>query len=150
MKAMTNWFLDNPVAANLLMLFVLVAGVLSLPNLRIESFPRIAPNQLIISVVYPGGTAQQVDEGITQRIEDAISGVPGIKSVRSTSSIGYAEITVRKTTGTKLDRLMEDVRNQVDGIVGFPALAERPMIQRDEFGNLASFVILYGVAILSF
>lgn len=144
MKAITNWFLDNPVAANLLMLFILVAGFLSLPNLRVESFPRIEPNQLIVSVVYPGGTAKQVDEGITQRIEDAISGVPGIKSVRSTSRIGYAEITVRKTTGTDLDRLMEDVRNQVDGIVGFPALAERPMILRDEFGSLASFVILHG------
>lgn len=143
MKAATHWFLDNPVAANLLMAFILVAGMMSLPNLRIESFPRIAPSQLIISVVYPGGTAKQVDEGVTQRIEDAISGVPGIKSVQSTSSAGYAEIKVRKTTGTRLDSLLENVRNQVDGIVGFPLLAERPMIQRDDFGNLASFVILY-------
>ncbi len=146
MKTLTNWFLDNPVAANLLMVFILVAGLLSLPNLRIESFPSIEPNQLIISVVYPGGTARQVDEGITQRIEEAISSVPGIKRVRSSSTIGYAEITVRKNPGTHLDRLMENVRNQVDGIVGFPTLAERPMIQRDEFGNLAAFVILYSEA----
>ncbi|UAA38647.1 efflux RND transporter permease subunit [Paraneptunicella aestuarii] len=144
MKALTRWFLDNPVAANLLMAFILVAGYLSFKNLRIESFPQIPASQLIISVVYPGGTPKQVDEGITQRIEDAISGVPGIKSIMSQSSIGYAEVTVKKKTGVKLDRLMEDIRNEIEAIVGFPAQAERPQIYRDEFGNLAAFVLVYG------
>ena len=68
MKMITRWFLDNPVAANLLMVFILVAGVLSFNTLRVESFPQIPPTRLEISVVYPGGTASQVDEGITQRI----------------------------------------------------------------------------------
>lgn len=144
MRALTKWFLDNPVAANLLMVFILVAGLLSFQTLRVESFPQIPPSQLLISVTYPGGTPAQVDEGITQRIEDAISGVPGIKNVSSRSSAGYAEVRVKKKTGVKLDRLMEDIRNEVDGIIGFPAQAERPQIYRDEFGNLASFILIYG------
>lgn len=146
MKWLTRWFLDNPVAANLLMVFVLVAGYLTISNIRVESFPQIAPTQLTISVVYPGGTAEQIDKSITQRVENAISGVAGIKSVISASYAGYAEITVRKSTGVDLDKLIDRVRNQVEAIVGFPEKAERPRIVPNEFGNLASFIIVHGDA----
>ena len=144
MKALTRWFLDNPVAANLLMVFTLVAGWLSFQDLRVESFPQIPPTELEISVIYPGGTANQVDNAITQRIEESISGVAGIKSITSSSSRGYASVVVKKNTGVLLDRLMEDVRNQVDSIEGFPALAERPRIYRREYTNLAAFVMVSG------
>lgn len=144
MNILTKWFLDNPVAANLLMAFTLIAGYLSFTSLRVESFPQIPASQLIIEVTYPGGTAKQVDESITQRIEDAISGVAGIKSITSSSYAGYASIRVKKNTGIDLAKLLEKVRNQVDAIVGFPERAERPKIYQDEFGNLASFIIIYG------
>jgi multidrug efflux pump subunit AcrB len=144
MKWLTSWFLDNPVAANLLMAFILVAGYLTTSNIRVESFPQIEPSQLSITVVYPGGTPEQIDSSITQRIENAISGVAGIKSVMSASYAGYAEITVRKSAGTDLDKLVDNVRNQVESIVGFPEKAERPRIVPDEFGNLASFIIVHG------
>jgi len=144
MRVITKWFLDNPVAANLLMAFILIAGVLSFSTLRVESFPQIPPSQLVIEVTYPGGTAKQVDESITQRIEDAISGVAGIKNITSTSYPGFASVRVKKNTGVELAVLLEKVRNQVDAIVGFPERAERPSIYQDEFGNLASFIMIYG------
>ena len=144
MKTLTRWFIDNPVAANLLMVFILAAGWLTLDDPRVESFPQTPPTQLIVSVDYPGGTPSQVDLGITQRIEDAISGVPGIRNIVSESHRGEALIRVRKKTGADLSRLMEDVRNQIESIVGFPEQAERPRIYRDEFTNLASFVLIYG------
>lgn len=144
MKTLTRWFLDNPVTANLLMVFILVAGLLTYQNLRVESFPQIPPTEIEISVVYPGGTARQVDEGVTQRIEEAISGVAGINRITSQSSKGYASVVVKKNTGVKLDRLINDIRNQVESIEGFPALAERPRIYRNEYTNLAAFVMVYG------
>ena len=144
MKFLSRWFLDNPVAANLLMVFVLVSGVLTFNSIRVESFPQIAPTKLEISVAYPGATPKQVDEGITQRIEEAISGVAGIKFIKSDSFRSYANITVEKRSGVDLDRLIEDVRNKVDGIIGFPEQAQRPKIVRSEFGNLAAYVIVYG------
>ncbi len=144
MKILTRWFLDNPVAANLLMVFVIATGLLTLPNLRVESFPQIPPTEVEISVVYPGGTARQVDEGITQRIEAAISGVAGINRITSQSHNGYASVVVKKKTGVALDRLIDDIRNQVESIEGFPALAERPRIYRNEYTNIASFVMVYG------
>ncbi|MEM7564242.1 MAG: efflux RND transporter permease subunit [Pseudomonadota bacterium] len=144
MKAITRWFLDNPVAANLMMMFILVAGLLSFGTLRVESFPQIPATQMIVSVEYPGGTARQVDAGITQRIENAISGVAGIHSIRSESRRGLATITVKKNTGVQLERLMEDVRNELESIVGFPEAAEKPRLYRDEWGNLAAYVIVHG------
>lgn len=144
MQWFTRWFLDNPVAANLLMVFVLVAGYLSFQGIRVESFPQVPPSELTISVAYPGATPQQMDNTITQRIEEAISGVPGIKKVSSMSSAGFAEVTVRKKTGQDLDKLLDNIRNQVKSIVGFPEQAHRPKIMRNEFGNLASFVMIYG------
>tara|TARA_B100000446_G_scaffold54908_1_gene51105 strand:+ start:1866 stop:2171 length:306 start_codon:yes stop_codon:yes gene_type:complete len=100
-RFLTRWFLDNPVAANLLMLTCLVGGVLSLGQLRVESFPQIAPSSLVVSVVYPGGTARQVDEGITQRVEEAISDLGGVKRITSQSSAGLAQITVQKNSRRK-------------------------------------------------
>jgi len=141
---MVRWFLDNRVAANLLMLTILVAGILSLGQLRIESFPQVAPSSLVISVAYPGGTARQVDEGITQRIEEAISGLGGIRRITSQSLEGVAQVTVQKTSNAQLERLVEDVRNRVNAIIGFPSQAETPQVYRNEYTNLASIVIISG------
>ncbi len=144
MRFLTRWFLDNPVAANLLMLTFLVGGVLSLGQLRVESFPQIAPSSLVVSVVYPGGTARQVDEGITQRVEEAISDLGGVKRITSQSSAGLAQITVQKNSSAKLERLLEDVRNRVNSITAFPSQAETPQVYRNEYTNLASIVVVSG------
>ncbi|SEK83340.1 Multidrug efflux pump subunit AcrB [Atopomonas hussainii] len=144
MNSLSRWFITNPVAANLLMVAILVAGVLSLGQLRVESFPQIAPSSLVINVAYPGGTAAQIDQSITQRIEAAISGIGGIKQVVSQSSAGMASVRVRKTAAADLDKLLEDVRNQVNAIEGLPQQAEKPQVSREEFTNLAAFVIVSG------
>ncbi|WP_028865845.1 efflux RND transporter permease subunit [Psychromonas aquimarina] len=144
MKWLTKWFLDNPVGANLLMLAIIVGGVLSAGRLRVESFPQIEPSSLIISAAYPGGTARQIDDSITQRIEEAISGLSGIKQVTSESTEGMATVRVRKTSKRDLNRLIEDVRNRINSIDAFPEQAERPQVYRDEFSNLAAFVIVSG------
>ena len=142
MSWLTKWFIHNPVAANLLMVAIVASGVLAFGQLRVESFPQIAPSSLVIHVAYPGGSAKQIDESITQRIEESISGIAGIKQITSQSVSGLSTVRVRKTTDTQLDRLLEDVKNQVNAISGFPAQAEKPQVSRDEFTNLASFVIV--------
>lgn len=142
MSWLTKWFINNPVGANLLMFAIIASGVLAFGQLRVESFPQIAPSSLVITVAYPGGSAQQIDESITQRIEESISGIAGIKQITSQSVAGLATVRVRKTTDAKLDKLLDDVRNQVNAISGFPAQVERPQVTRDEFTNLAAFVIV--------
>ncbi len=144
MKWLTRWFLDNPVAANLLMLTLLVGGYFSFKQLRIESFPQIAPSSLVVSVSYPGGTAVQVDNGITQRVEEAVSDLAGIKRITSTSSEGYSQVTITKNSSMDLNKLMEEVRNRVSGISDLPSAALTPQVYRNEFTNLAAYVVISG------
>ncbi|WP_373944769.1 efflux RND transporter permease subunit [Vibrio chagasii] len=144
MSWMTKWFINNPVAANLLMMAIVISGVLAFGQLRVESFPQIAPSSISITVAYPGGTAQQIDESVTQRIEESISGIAGIKQITSQSSAGVSRVVVRKTSSTDLDKLLDDIRNQVNAINGFPVQAERPQVVRNEFTNLAAFVVVSG------
>lgn len=144
MSWMTKWFINNPVAANLLMMAIVISGVLAFGQLRVESFPQIAPSSISISVTYPGGTAQQIDESVTQRIEESISGIAGIKQITSQSSAGVSQVVVRKTSSTDLDKLLDDIRNQVNAINGFPVQADRPQVVRNEFTNLAAFVVVSG------
>ncbi|MDH6017310.1 efflux RND transporter permease subunit [Vibrio splendidus] len=144
MSWMTKWFINNPVAANLLMMAIVISGLLAFGQLRVESFPQIAPSSVSITVAYPGGTAQQIDESVTQRIEESISGIAGIKQITSQSSAGVSRVVVRKTSSTDLDKLLDDIRNQVNAINGFPVQAERPQVVRNEFTNLAAFVVVSG------
>ncbi|MFA0549366.1 efflux RND transporter permease subunit [Vibrio lentus] len=144
MSWMTKWFINNPVAANLLMMAIVISGVLAFGQLRVESFPQIAPSSISITVTYPGGTAQQIDESVTQRIEESISGIAGIKQITSQSSAGISQVMVRKTSSTDLDKLLDDIRNQVNAINGFPVQADRPQVVRNEFTNLAAFVVVSG------
>ncbi|KZN67490.1 efflux RND transporter permease subunit [Pseudoalteromonas luteoviolacea] len=142
MSWLTKWFIDNSVAANLLMFAIIVSGVLAFGQLRVESFPQIAPSSISISVPYPGGTAAQIDKGITQRVEESISGIAGVKQVVSQSTAGLSTVMIRKTSETDIDTLLNEVRNRVNAIVGFPELAERPIVAKDEFTNLAAFVVV--------
>jgi len=144
MNWLTKWFINNSVGANLLMVAIIASGVMAFGQLRVESFPQIAPSSIAITVAYPGGSAKQIDESITQRIEESISGVAGIKQITSQSSAGESRVVVRKTSSTDLNKLLDDVRNRVNAINGFPAQAERPQVVRNEFTNLAAFVVVSG------
>ena len=144
MSWLTKWFINNPVGANLLMLAIIASGVMAFGQLRVESFPQIAPSSVVINVAYPGGTAKQIDESVTQRIEESISGIAGIKQVTSQSSAGMSSVVVRKTSSADLNKLLDDIRNRVNAINGFPAQAEKPQVVRNEFTNLAAFVVVSG------
>jgi len=144
MHALTAWFIRNPVAANLIMAFILIWGVMSLWGIRIEGFPRIPPDTISISVVYPGATAQQVDESVTGRIQDAVTGLQGVRRITSYSMEGYGVVELQALGGYSLNRLIEDTRTRVDGISDLPARTERPQIVRDEFNFPAMIVQIYG------
>ncbi|MEZ9523747.1 efflux RND transporter permease subunit [Enterovibrio norvegicus] len=142
MNWLTKWFIHNPVGANLLMIAIIVSGAMAAGQLRVESFPQIAPSSVMITVAYPGGTAKQIDESVTQRIEEAISGVAGIKHITSQSSAGQSSVVVRKTSSADLNKLLDDIRNRVNTINAFPTQAEKPQVVRNEFTNLAAFVVV--------
>lgn len=143
-QGMIAWFVQNSVAANLLMMLILIAGLSALFNMRTESFPSIPPNNVTISVAFDSGSAQSAEESIALKLEDALQGIEGIKSIESSSTGESVTLTVTKSSGYNLDRLYQDIKNKVDAIGTLPQRAEKPVIEREvELEDVIS-VSLYG------
>lgn len=146
MHALTRWFIHNPVAANLIMMLILAAGLLSLFNLRTEGLPKVPGQTLSIRTVLPNATSAQVDELVTQVIEQQITSVMGIKRVTSTSMPGISYITLRGNDGYDMDTLQKDVRQTLDSISDLPNDVERSNIRRRNLDLPALYLQVYGDA----
>ena len=144
MHALSAWFIRNPVAANLLMGLALIGGWLTLQSIRIEGFPALPPSSVTVTTLYPGASAEQVDRGVSRRIEKALEGSPGIKKVTSLSSESVSLVTVQKNSGFDFERFQNEVTTRVDSIYNLPRDAERPIVTRDEFTVEALLVQVYG------
>ena len=140
----TNWFIRNPVAANLLMVFILVVGISSLLTVRIEGFPKIPADTVSITTVFPNAYTAQVDEQVTRKIEKALEGLEGVKAITSSSTPGASVVEVQKNNGYRLQKLLDNVRLKVDGIYDLPKDARRPVIETNNFDVPALYVQVYG------
>ena len=141
-----NWFANNSVAANLLLISVIVMGIMSLSTLRKEAFPSLEPDTVSVSVVYDSGDALQAEEGIALKIEEALETVQGIKRITSTSDASGSHVSIEKETDYSLDELLFDVKNQVDAINNFPVDAEQPVIDKARRQDHALTLQLFGDA----
>ena len=123
------WFARNPVAANLLMVFILVSGIIATASVKEEVFPEIELDRISIQVPYLGAAPEEVEEGVVVRIEEAIQGVDGIKEIQSTASEGSASVMVELELGADARRVVDEVKNNVDAITTFPLETEKPIIR---------------------
>lgn len=146
MHALTSWFIRNPVAANLLMALILFLGVQTLLGIRIEGFPRIPPESVTVAIEYPDSTAQQVNELVTQKVEQALEGVEGVRSITSRSENGLSVVTIRRAGGEKLQAVLDRVRIRIDRLTDLPEAARRPVIEASGYDFPALYVNLYGKA----
>lgn len=146
MHALSAWFTRNPVAANLLMLLALIAGLFTLQSLRIEGFPALPSSSVMITTVYPGASAEQVDRGISRKIERALEDMPGVKKISSFSEECVSSVWIQKVSGFDMDRFQNEIESRINAIPSLPQLAERPIIARDEFNVDALMVQVYGDA----
>ena len=144
MTWLTNWFIRNPVAANLLMIFILAAGVTSFMTIRIEGFPKIPADTVTVSTAFPNAYTAQIDEQVTRRIEKAVEGLEGVKAVRSTSEPGFSVVSIQKNNGYALQKLLDNVRLKIDGIWDMPKDARRPVIEANNFDVPALYIQTYG------
>lgn len=143
-KGVVAWFASNPVAANLLMIAILILGLFSAINLRVEGFPALPARFVTITVDYISGSAQQAEEGIAAKIESTLEGVPGIKEIQSVSHVAGATVIVEREEGYDLKQLTDDITTKVDSIYGWPAGAEKPVITQEIWEDHALFVNVYG------
>ncbi len=119
-RGLLSWFIYNPVAANLIMIVLLVGGALSAMRLPTQVFPTISPGTVTVAVPFPGATPAEVEEGITRRVEEAVLGIDGVKRVSSTASEDFGSITIETSDFADRQQVKEDVETAVDGLSDFP------------------------------
>jgi len=127
---MIGWFARHPTAANLLMMILVVLGIITLPKLRRETLPDITPWEVEVRVVYPGAAAEEVEEAICQRVEDAVDGVRFVKEVRSDAREGIATVTIEMEDGGDFIAFKDDITSEVEAIDQFPEDAEEPVVSQ--------------------
>ena len=132
------------VAANLLMLFIVAAGLVSMTGLVQEVFPEFSTDQIRVSVRYPGATPEEVEESIVRKIEEQIGGVDGIDGFSSTAAEGRGSVVADLEDGADASRVLDDVKAVVDRIQSFPARAERPEVVETTNRQTVMQLVLHG------
>lgn len=144
MKGIVNWFTGNHVAANLLMIFLLLAGVVTGLTMKLEVFPESSPDRISITMEYPGASPEEVEEAIIRRIEERIAGLAGIKRIDSVAREGFATVTIEVIRGWNLKKLLDEVKSEVDRITTFPEEAEKAVVREVTRRTQVINVAIYG------
>ncbi|MFT5240596.1 MAG: multidrug efflux pump subunit AcrB [Candidatus Promineifilaceae bacterium] len=129
MRTLIASIIRNRVFATIVLVTFVFAGVLASRQMVRETFPKFSEDRITISVAYPGADPEEVEEGISRKIEEALEDVEGIKEfgTESRENIGAADILVKKGFNTR--EVLDRVRSKIDTISTFPVDAERPVVE---------------------
>jgi multidrug efflux pump subunit AcrB len=124
------------------MIAIVIAGYASLTRMRSNFFPETPSKTILIQLVYPGASPEEIEEGIVAKIEDNLKGLAGLDQVKSVCSENAGTITVTVLDEDETDETLQDVKNAVDRISAFPVGMEPPVIFKQDQVNFAiSFAI---------
>lgn len=132
---MIAFFARHPTAANLLMVFLLMLGFVSLPSIKRETFPEFTPLYLSASIVYPGASPQEVEESLCLRMEDAVDGLANIEETRCEAVEGRARLILKLKDQSDIGRMLVDVQTQINAINDFPTEIESPIVQEIDWNE---------------
>ncbi|MCV4277390.1 efflux RND transporter permease subunit [Pseudomonas capsici] len=110
---MAQFFIDRPVFAWVIALFIVLAGLLAIPKLPVAQYPSVAPPQLELTATYPGASAQSIDASVVSLIEQELNGVNNLLYFSSSSSQGTATMTITFEPGTNPELAKVDVQNRL-------------------------------------
>ncbi|MBN8986350.1 MAG: efflux RND transporter permease subunit, partial [Rhizobiales bacterium] len=114
---MPSFFIDRPIFAWVVALFICLIGAISIPFLAVAQYPIIAPPSISVSTSYPGASPENLYNSVTRLIEEELNGANGILSFESTSdSLGQVEITAFFQPGTDVEMASVDVQNRIKRI----------------------------------
>ncbi|MCL3881212.1 efflux RND transporter permease subunit [Marivita sp. GX14005] len=144
MAGLIKWFLGNRVAANLLMLSLIAAGVAALLNVTVRTFPEIATGTVTVTTVYPGASPSEVADAVLTPIEQQLQGLEGVRKLTSTASRGLGTVSAELTRGANVDDVENDIETEIARIGTLPEGAEAPRIAKVEPTELAVQIALHG------
>jgi len=129
MEKAIYWFTRNHVAANLLMIAIMVMGLTTWGKLKKEIFPETAINAVTIQVPFPNATPAEAERGVCVPIEEAIMEVDGISRLTSTAATSVGVVVAEIENGYDVRNVMDDIKTRVDAIDNFPEEAETPVLE---------------------
>lgn len=144
MNGIIAWFARNHVAANLVMVTIIIGGTINLFSIKKEVFPSIDIDMIEISVPYPGAAPVDVEKAIVVRVEEAIYDLPGVKKITSKAFQNSARILVEVETGHDTRELLSDIKSRIDAISTFPTEVERPRVKELIFRDRVITAVLFG------
>jgi len=111
---MSRFFIDRPIFAWVIALFIMVFGGVAITQLPVAQYPTVAPPSVVITAAYPGASAKTLDEAVVNVIEQELNGAPGLAYMESVSQAnGTASITVTFESGTNIDLAQVEVQNRL-------------------------------------
>ncbi|MBU2886931.1 efflux RND transporter permease subunit [Gilvimarinus agarilyticus] len=143
-KGVIAWFARNSVAANLLMIVLVLMGLYSAMTIRKQMFPQMEINWININITYRGAAPQDVEEAITVKLEEALASVQGIERLITRSNRGNASASIEVMEEYDAQEVLDEVNTAVDSISSFPDGMERPQISRVKYRQEVMYVSLYG------
>lgn len=144
MKSIIRWAIDNSPAMNTLMIASLLVGAASLVMMNREVFPEFELEIILVSVPYPGASPEEVEEGICQKIEEACKSISGIKNQTAVAKEGSGFLVLELEPASNVQKILNEVRSEIDQIPSFPELAEDPDVKQITFRTPAIYVGVLG------
>ncbi|MBC6427058.1 MAG: efflux RND transporter permease subunit [Ekhidna sp.] len=144
MKNLIEYFVKFPILANILIALTLIGGLVAMFSTQKSFFPTRSDRNITVSVSYPGASPEEMEEGVTLKVEEAINPIAGIDEIISTSSENVASITIVTLENFDIDDIYTEVKNAVDGINSFPANAEKPIVTKQKQRSTAQWLALTG------
>ena len=138
-----SFFAKHKTAANLLMVFLIVFGLLSLERLNRQLFPDLDIEIIVISTIWPGASAEDVDKNIVQKLVPDLRPLSGLKKVKSTSSENLAVLQIEYDFGTNMQNALSDVEAVVND-TDLPEDSEKPRVFKAEFKDEVTNIVLSG------
>jgi multidrug efflux pump subunit AcrB len=143
MRSIVHWFIDNPIAANLLMVVIIIGGVFNYFSIGKEVFPLSETNTLSITVAYPGASPSEIEQQVVIRIEEAIADLEGIDEIISIAQESSATITVETIKDYDTQRLLNNVKSRIEALTTLPDDVDdvqvRELIARYRLMNIAIY-----------
>ena len=132
MKKIITYFIKYPVAVNVMILAFIIFGLVGALSMKSSFFPLVDSQLIRISLVYPGASPAEMEEGVVLKIEDNLKGIVGVERVTSVSRENSASVNVEIEKGKNIDVVLSDVKNAVDRVPSFPSGMEPPVIAKVE------------------
>ncbi|NNK85244.1 MAG: efflux RND transporter permease subunit, partial [Desulfobacterales bacterium] len=144
MKTLGKWSINNRVTVNLVMIFIFVAGAITISNMRRELFPQFALDFINVTVPYPGASPEEIEEGICVKIEEKLKGIEGISRIISAANEGSGSVTVELESSADAKSALDDIKKEIDRIDTFPTESEKPIVTEIVKRDPTVSVAVYG------